>query len=717
MKSILMLTTVVLLLALGAGTALAQSGYDLFQKALVKERAVGDVEEALRLYQRIVKEFAGNHALAAKAELRMGLLYDRLGRKVDAQRAYQAVVSQYADQANEARQARAKIVVAAQPRNIKASARTTAGLTAREVWDGNPGWTPAISFDGRHLTYVGSGKALYVRDVLTGESRRLTMVGSARDMEGVTSGPVFSPDGKLVAYGWYDKERTDLRLITLDGAVPRVLNRSDEWTALAPFDWSSDGKQILALARARGQNGTPQIVLVSVADGSVHSLKTLDGDSSPQKMSLSPDGRYIVYDYPARGLAERTAGAGAPFDDRDIFILGADGGHEARLATQNRRPVWTPDGRGVVFGRLRGTVGFWFLRVADGKPQGSPALLTPNIGEGPMPIGFTRNGSFYYKLQSETTELYVAALDLTSGIITDQPATVTQRSDTGGGEWSPDGQSLAFASQRPKAYFEVAEPIIVIRSGQTGEEKELAPALSAFDIRSWSPDSRFLLVHGADKEKRRGFYRVDARTGDVTPLHYDKPGESVSHSRWFPNEKSIVFIGRDSAGQRIGLRDLETGRETELYRPPTAFLLGSCVEVSADGRHLAFYLRDPKARTMWVMVVTTTGESPRELGPRVKYPDVIDHILALTPDGRHVLFSTYDREQEQLGHKVWRIALEGGGPQEIQFPKEVGYFGVASIHPDGKRIAFIADNSKSAVWVRENFVPATPTRKTTASRR
>src|SRR6266852_56600 len=134
MKRILMLATVVLLLALGVGTTLAQSGYDLFQKALVKERAVGDVEEALRLYQRIVKEFGGNHALAAKAELRMGLLYDRLGRKADAQRAYKAVVNQYADQTNEARQARAKIVVVAAPiRNINATPKTTTGPNVRQL--------------------------------------------------------------------------------------------------------------------------------------------------------------------------------------------------------------------------------------------------------------------------------------------------------------------------------------------------------------------------------------------------------------------------------------------------------------------------------------------------------------------------------------------------------------------------------------------------------
>ena len=44
MKRILVLTTVVLLLAIGVGKASAQSGYDLYQKALVKERAAGNVD-------------------------------------------------------------------------------------------------------------------------------------------------------------------------------------------------------------------------------------------------------------------------------------------------------------------------------------------------------------------------------------------------------------------------------------------------------------------------------------------------------------------------------------------------------------------------------------------------------------------------------------------------------------------------------------------------
>jgi Tol biopolymer transport system component len=458
-----------------------------------------------------------------------------------------------------------------------------------------------------------------------------------------------------------------------------------------------------------------------VADGSVHSLKTLDGDP-PGKMSFSRDGRYIVYDYAPRGDSPRAKDS---VPAHDIFILGTDGSHEARRITQvadNRYSFWTPDGSGVVFLSRRAASGrkpieAWFLRMVNGTPQGSPELLK-DMGWA-IPIGFTRNGSFYYTLRSEMIDLYVAALDPTSGTVAAQPATVTQRSvDDNGGAWSPSAQYLAYGSRRASVQGERGAAIIVIRSVPTGEEYELAPALKDFDIRGWSPDGRFLLADGADKEGRPGIYQVDARTGDVAPLVYYPPGGNFEHPNWSANGKSILFIRRDSAGERIVTRDLETGRETELYRPPASFLLGSCLEVSADGQRLAFYLRDPNTRTMSVMVMTAAGENPRELGLPVKYPEGIDDIWAVTPDGRNVLFTTYDIEQARRRHKVWQIAVEGGGPKEIPLRIErLGYAGRVSFHPDGKRIAFIADNSKSAVWVMENFLPAAQTKKTTASRR
>jgi Tol biopolymer transport system component len=245
------------------------------------------------------------------------------------------------------------------------------------------------------------------------------------------------------------------------------------------------------------QNGLRQIDLVSVADGSVRVLKTLEAweTSRGGGWLLSPDGRYVVYSLTPRKDSTES----------DIFILSTDGARDVPLLTQaadDYDPVWTPDGGGVLFLSTRaGSTEAWFLRVVDGKPQGSPERVKRDVGQ-IVPIGFTRNGSLYYKEESEMPELYTATLDPKSGTITGQ-TTVTQRLVTQNGEvWSPNGEYLAYSSRRSSKVR-----IIVIRSVQTGEEYELAPALSGFDLQDWSPDSRSLLVTGRDTNGRVGAYR------------------------------------------------------------------------------------------------------------------------------------------------------------------------------------------------------------------
>ena len=74
-----------------------------------------------------------------------------------------------------------------------------------------------------------------------------------------------SPDGKEVAYTWYNRDNFyDLRIVGLDGSNPRVLYADAKLPELEPFDWSPDGKNILDLhQRDKGS----QIVLVSTLDG------------------------------------------------------------------------------------------------------------------------------------------------------------------------------------------------------------------------------------------------------------------------------------------------------------------------------------------------------------------------------------------------------------------------------------------------------------------
>ena len=94
----------------------AESGNDLFQKALVMERTEGNVAGAVKLYQRIVDEFASDRKLTAKTLLQMGLCYEKLG-KDEAQKAYQQIIGKYADQAEVATQARERLAVLAKSGN------------------------------------------------------------------------------------------------------------------------------------------------------------------------------------------------------------------------------------------------------------------------------------------------------------------------------------------------------------------------------------------------------------------------------------------------------------------------------------------------------------------------------------------------------------------------------------------------------------------------
>ena len=103
-----------------ASGAAAQSGHDLFQQALVKERAEGNLQEAIDLYERIAREFPDDHALAAKALVQMGQCYEKLG-KSEAKKAYERVIRDYADQAEPLQVARTRLAAL----TTRTTARTT----------------------------------------------------------------------------------------------------------------------------------------------------------------------------------------------------------------------------------------------------------------------------------------------------------------------------------------------------------------------------------------------------------------------------------------------------------------------------------------------------------------------------------------------------------------------------------------------------------------
>ena len=302
-------------------------------------------------------------------------------------------------------------------------------------------WHGSVSSDGRFLTFVDWDTGdLALRDLKTGANRHLTKKGSWFESDEFALFSTMSPDSKQVAYTWFDKGGPSLRLVGLDGSGQRVLHHDEAIASYEPRDWTPDGKWVLATLI--GKDGTNQIVLVSVANGSIRVLQNLVDLRSPLRMKFSPDGRYIAYDFPPRKDST----------DWQIFVLSADGRHKAPLVEHPAKNLligWTPDGKRILIASDRmGTVDAWLVQVAEGKPQGLPELVKRDLGSWFFPLGFTREGSFYYGVMTEMDELYFATLNPVTGKLQSPPTLVSHVGGWSSADWSPDGQQLAYVLRR-----------------------------------------------------------------------------------------------------------------------------------------------------------------------------------------------------------------------------------------------------------------------------
>ena len=88
MKTLFTILMLVSALILGSVTpSFSQSSEQLFQKGVIKEEGEGSLQEAIDIYIQIVENKDADESLQAKALLRVGLCYEKLGND-EATKAY-----------------------------------------------------------------------------------------------------------------------------------------------------------------------------------------------------------------------------------------------------------------------------------------------------------------------------------------------------------------------------------------------------------------------------------------------------------------------------------------------------------------------------------------------------------------------------------------------------------------------------------------------------
>jgi Tol biopolymer transport system component len=673
------------LLLLGESVITAQAparAQALFKAAMDKEVIDGDLKAAIEQYKRIADTYRrSDPATAAQALLRMADAYRRLG---DSQwrATLERIIRDFAAQTETAALARTRLGAASPDTVMRAD---------RAVWTGADMFG-RVSPDGRFISFTDwagfSNLALY--DLRSNTARPLTgNKGWAQEDPnwGEAQWSAVSPDGQYVAYTWFTAARIppELRIVSVSGkGVPRTLLKFSDGPPVA-VDWSPDGK-LLAIAAYKGDAG--QIMVASVADGSTQVIASIRVPEAA-RVFFSPDSRYLAVDFMATRDEDEVG-------QRDVITLAVDGGGETRAVSNPADDCavgWSPDGRYLLFSSTRtGARSLWALPVSDGRPQGQPVLLKPDIGSS-LSLGVTRTGTLYlYKYVSDR-DVKVARIDLNAGRLIGQPVHFSQGllPDPWFPHWSPDGKYLAYPVR-------AVENGLAIRSVESGEVRRLLNLRKVQDLQ-WAPDGNSLIAKAEDS-KREGIFQIDVKSGRAT---FIAPTGGGSFPRWSPDGGRIYYMTRGS----IRERDLRTAAEREVFRHPLLQL--SNFEVSPDGRHLAVRLGiDRSSQTFSILMVPVTGGEPRVLA-RVPAAASINawYQMSWTPDSRALLTG----RRSGAAAELWLIETETGRERKLDidvsaWSMSTGPFSGFALSPAGDSIAFLMGKSEVEVWALENFLSA-----------
>ncbi|MBM3814677.1 MAG: hypothetical protein FJW20_23880 [Acidimicrobiia bacterium] len=551
-------------------------------------------------------------------------------------------------------------------------------VLARRVWQG-PGVHRfgSISPDGLRLAYEDSEtQDLAVLHVPSGKSARLThkppkaRIGSAHN-------PVFSPDGRWIAYLWDLAGPSELRITARDGASTRVLASFPSWVRL--FDWSPDGKHLLAMLPQRPGY---QLVSIDAASGQLQVWKQWNGLAIrnacflPNRPALT-----AVYDLPkslSMDQADIVLHSLSPIASQSTLV--SHEGADALLGC-------TPDGRILYACDRTGSLDAWILHPAE-TAASRDRLVLKQIGW-VWPSKFSRSGTFFYGQTQSTTDVYMAALDL-DGIITQQPRSVTGR-DLGANrfpDWSPTGDSFLFASFAGSNSTHPTTRVFA-RSLSLGPRRSILVSLLHPETIRWDTDGRSLLVSATHPVSGNGLYRVDL-AGQISPL--SMPAK----------DSQIVLDGTaGAAGQLLYYRIRQAGVEPgslflkKLPSGPQRLISSSVYRYSlAPSGRIAYSTFDDNNE--YIRVIPALGKPPVQIHSEPRQGRIVS--VAWTRDESAILYAKKG--------SLWMIPASGGAVKQLSLQME----GLRDlrVNPSSDHILFTAGSSDHGeLWALENILPPT----------
>jgi eukaryotic-like serine/threonine-protein kinase len=524
---------------------------------------------------------------------------------------------------------------------------------------------PALSPDGKSIAYVtgktGQQQRLMLQDLKGGQAIEISKaLGIAY--------PRWSPDGSELAFFLYDPPQQYLFLIPRLGGSARFIARG------AFSCWSPDGSQIAtAVLNDVGFRIVDQVTRSAKSIRSSGFLELNDLDWSP-----------------ANFLAVLTKlGNG-----RDaIWTVHPDGSQQRKVIEEHglNSPRWSAAGDAIYFLHTSQGQTQELLKVAinakSGQAKDSASVLLSGLQTGGYFTVSTDGTRLAYSRSQDYSNLWLAQFQSpddgkqSGKEMQTRPLTRgTSRFDSP--SFSPDGKWIAFVTEEHiyKMPTQGGTPVQLTFSNAT----EFSPA--------WSPDGK-RIAFGSNEGGSRKVWIVDTdganrRQFAKTQLSedIDRPGAIT----WSP-DRHILY--QKPGNHNFNILDPETGEEKPLVQNESLGWIYT-PKYSPDGKKVAVFWDRLPQRGVWV--ISLIDNSDIFLHGSYWFP------AGWSPDGG--LIYAYD---EYAGDKMLSIPVgpAGRGAPHTVFtmPENITD---ASVSADGKKLVFSVAETKSDVWVVDNFDPA-----------
>lgn len=332
-------------------------------------------------------------------------------------------------------------------------------LTSLSTEGSSPVWSP----DGSLLAFSSRRDSAGVEDEAgVWFLRTGPMAGEAFRIRGVHAMPVWSNDGKWIAYTWAGEIPDSVRRNPRRGWVaPDAISRGPDpkrfdGRVITHIPYKGDGRGFL-----RDVASEPRQHVYVVAAGGGEPRQLTDGRLAQRNITWSPDGRFIAF------VQDSTDGDEQRLDQHpDLYLVEVATGALRRLTTTpgyHTNPAFSPDGRTIAFNCSNGRgqpEDVCVIPAAGGEQQD----LTPGWDLDPGAPRWSPDGTTIWFEAQIHGNVHLFRVPARGGTVTQVTQGLRQ---LGGFSMSADGQMMAYTSS------DITHPseLFVARANGSGEKR------------------------------------------------------------------------------------------------------------------------------------------------------------------------------------------------------------------------------------------------------